>query len=42
MAKHSGPPPSCPRCGGDGEITVNIDNKEQTVTCPVCKGSGNA
>jgi DnaJ-class molecular chaperone len=31
-----------PRCDGDGEITINIDNREQTVTCPVCQGSGNA
>jgi DnaJ-class molecular chaperone len=46
MAKHAAPPPDCPRCGGDGTITITTDGqnkqKSQTVTCSTCNGTGKA
>lgn len=41
MGKHSRPLP-CPTCGGSGQVTVSLDNRQVQITCEVCKGSGRA
>jgi|HubBroStandDraft_1064217.scaffolds.fasta_scaffold24230_5 DnaJ-class molecular chaperone len=37
--KHRRP---CGQCDGTGKITQMLDNKQVEVTCPICRGSGQA
>jgi hypothetical protein len=34
--------PDCPRCDGAKTVQMNIDNKIETLACPVCQGTGKA
>lgn len=36
------PKNACATCGGKGSVTVNLDNKEQTIPCGACNGTGQA
>jgi len=37
--KHRRP---CGQCNGRGKIKQMLDNKEVEVTCPICRGTGQA
>jgi DnaJ-class molecular chaperone len=39
MGKH-GKKQACGSCGGKGWVKVNLDNKEEKITCRPCNGSG--
>ncbi|WP_433143430.1 hypothetical protein ACQPZ8_48365 [Actinomadura nitritigenes] len=41
MGKH-GDAQACGACGGKGFTTVNLDSKEQRITCGACNGTGKA
>ncbi|MBX6390512.1 MAG: hypothetical protein IRZ08_16215 [Frankia sp.] len=40
--KHRDKAPKCPRCDGDKVVRQNIDNMNEILTCPICRGTGTA